>query len=500
MDYYTKFINTESEETLKLFRTKDDKFWKSVSERMALNLFKQTAKRVPAYKKFLTKYRVDPASIKTIEDFKQIPLTDKDSYINKYKLNELCWDGKIESSYFLSASSGSTGIPNFWPRSTEQNFQGATISERIYKEYFGADKKSTLYIVAFAMGMWIAGTYMAMSTEWVSQKGYPITVTTPGLNRDEIIRLVKMGSQYYDQVVLVGYPPFVKDVVDYGITQGVDWKKINIKFLFSGEAFTERWRAHLADKTNLKNPLTDTINIYGSADVGLVAHETPLTNYLRHFTAVNAGALEDIFGSERVPSVNQYDPTIRYFEKIDERLIITAPSGIPLVRYDTKDIGDILYFEDLQNKLKRHKVDIASEFKKKGMSNLLWKTPIVYLFGRGKFSASIYGITIFPEYMKYILDNRELIEQVTGKYVISTEETKSHDQALYLRVELKETTAQSLKLKDLITKVFVGELPKISSEYKHLLSSMGAKVHPKVFMHDYGDPQYFPRGVIKKNA
>lgn len=493
MDYYKRFLNASAEKTLREYRTKNDDYWRKVGETTALGLFKRTAVHVPAYKKFLQKNKINPASVRTIEDFKKVPVTDKENYINKYKLNELCWNGKVANSYFLSASSGSTGIPNYWPRGTEQTFQGASISELIYKEYFECDKKSTLYIVAFAMGMWIAGTYMMMSTEWVAQKGYPITIAAPGLNREEIVRLIKAGGPYYDQVVLVGYPPFVKDIVDFGTEQGVDWEKTRMRFLFSGEAFTERWRAYLARKTGLGDPLVDTINIYGSADVGLVAHETKLTNFVRKLAANDQSAAKVLFGAERVPSVNQFNPHNRYFECIDEELVISAPSGLPLVRYNTKDIGGVMYFEDLGKKLAMCSVKLPKE-------NAIWKIPIVYLFGRGKFSATIYGITVFPEYVKYILDNERLTNLLTGKYVISTEESASCEQKLHLRIELKENIDSSQVVIDQVKEVFIKELPKLSSEYKHLLGSMGGRVHPEIHLHTYGDPEYFPRGVIKKNA
>lgn len=500
MDYFNKFVKASPEKTLREYNTKKDVYWKGAGEQLALQLFKQAASRVPAYKKFLKRRKINPSKIKTIEDFAKVPLTDKENYINKHKLNDLCWDGKISNSYFLSASSGSTGVPNFWPRSDEQTFQGASISELIYKEYFDTDEKTTLYIVAFAMGMWIAGTYMATSTEWVAQKGHPIAIATPGLNREEIIRLVKMGDKYYDQVVLVGYPPFVKDVIDFGVSQKLDWKKINIKFIFSGEAITERWRDYLADRVGSRNILKDFVNIYGSADVGLVAHETALTTFIRRQALGDKKLLNELFRADRAPSVYQYNPHIRYFEKVGGYLVISAPSGLPLVRYDTKDEGDILYFGEAEKTLRDSGIDIAKSLKKYKVDNLLWRLPMVYLFGRGKFSTTIYGITIFPEYVKFTLDSQRLSGILTGKYIISTEETKSHDQTLHLRVELKENQKSSRKLASLVKETFVRELTKVSSEYKHLLKSMGSKVYPKIHLSSYGDPEYFPRGVIKKNA
>lgn len=501
MDYFRKFLSLPAEKTLKEYRSRGDAYWKKTGEKMALELFRQTAQRVPAYKKFLKKNKINPKTIKTIKDFKNIPLTDKDNYINKYKLSELCWDGKIENSYFLSASSGSTGIPNFWPRSPEQTFQGASISELIYREYFECDKKSTLYIVAFAMGMWIAGTYMAMSTEWVSQKGYPITVVTPGTNKEEILRLIKMGTENYKQIILIGYPPFVKDVVDFGIEKGVDWKNIKIKFMFSGEAISERWREHLASKTNFGNILTGSINIYGSADVGLIAHETAVTTYLRRKAFEDKNVLKDLYHSERVPSVNQFDPRLRYFEKVGEHLIVTAPSGLPLVRYDTKDEGGVMYFDVAKSILRERGVDVEDDFRKMKISRLLWRTPMVYLFGRGKFTTTIYVANVYPENVKLVLEHESIEKDVTGKFVIYTVEKKDHTPQMVLRVELAEGRQKgNLVLAEKIRKVFVSEVASVNSEYKYVLDNFKDKVHPKVILHEYGDPEYFPRGVVKKSA
>ncbi len=501
MDYFNKFKNSDPERILETYRSKSDTFWKNSGQKMALSLFKTAAKRVPAYKDFLQKNKINPAKINTIEDFINVPITDKENYINKYKLSDLCMDGKIESSYFLSASSGSTGIPNFWPRSTEQTYHGAQISEIIYKEYFECDTKSTLYIVAFAMGTWIAATYMMMATEWVAQKGYPITVVTPGLNKEEILKLVELGNKNYDQTILVGYPPFVKDIVDSGVRAGVDWNKLNIKFIFSGEAVTEKWREHIQSKTNFKNSLKDTVNIYGSADVGLVAHETVLTTYLRKLSMGNKTILQELFHAERVPSAYQYDPRLRYFEKAGIYLIITCPSGIPLIRYNTKDEGDTLYYEKLVEILGENKIDLHKQLKKQKVDSLLWKSPIVYLFGRGKFTARIYPATIYPENVKLVLEHKSLVNILTGKFVILTEESKDHLQRLHLHVELREGYLSKTKeLSKLIQKIFVSEVSKTNSEYRNVIKMRGRNVHPKIFLHAYGDKVYFPRGIIKKNA
>ncbi|MFN8566593.1 MAG: hypothetical protein U0Z44_03515 [Kouleothrix sp.] len=43
----------------------------------------------------------------------------------------------------------------------------------------------------------------------------------------------------YDQVVLLGYPPFLKDIADAGRARGLDWSRFAIKLVLAGEVFSE---------------------------------------------------------------------------------------------------------------------------------------------------------------------------------------------------------------------------------------------------------------------
>ena len=499
LDFYSQFLKSDPEKSLDRFQNGTDPYWKKQSQNLSFNLFQEMATRVPAYKEFLKKNRIKKEKIKSYTDLKNVPPIDKPTYIDAYSLNQLCWDGKLDTSYMLSASSGSTGQPYYWPRSDEQTLHGAMISELIYRECFRMHESSTLFIISFGMGMWIAGTYTMMITQWLAQKGMPVTVATPGINKKEILRLVLMGKKHYDQIVLVGLPPFVKDVIDTGSKEGINWKTIKIKFLLTGEAFTERWRDHLKEKMGF-NVFTDAINLYGSADVGLMASETPTTVFLRRLAAENSEFCNALFQTERVPSVHQYNPHLRHFESLNGELLISSRCMVPLVRYNTKDVGDVLYHSEASKRLKKLGIDICQGFQQNRPSRFLWTLPIVYLFGRGKFSATIYGITLFPEFIKFVLDNAELEPSLTGKFVIATEENKDLAQTLHLRVELNDGIKKSRDLQATVKRIFIHELPKISSEYTHLLESVKQRAHPIITLHSYGDPSYFPRGVVKKTS
>jgi len=71
------------------------------ADRSVLKLFSEAAVRVPAYKDFLKQAGVNPKSVKTIADFKQLPLVDKKNYLTKYPLAELCWDGTLDHSRII---------------------------------------------------------------------------------------------------------------------------------------------------------------------------------------------------------------------------------------------------------------------------------------------------------------------------------------------------------------------------------------------------------------
>lgn len=490
MNKQYNFSLRQQKNRLKKYKTAGSIYWREAGESVALELFHQMAEHVPAYKDFLKKHSIDHTKIKKISEFQQIPIIDKENYIDRYPLHDLCWKGNVSASYMMSASSGSTGKAYFWPRSKEQTLQGAQISEVMYRDVLQLNSVRTLYIVAFAMGTWIAGTYMMMSTQLVAGEEFPITVVTPGLNKDEIFRLVELGKREYERVVLVGYPPFIKDIIDAGTQQGIDWKTIPLQFLFSGEAITEGWRDHLQALVGFKHILTDAINIYGSADVGFIAHETPLTITLRRELLRDAEKAQLLLNEERIPAIYQYDPTLRYFESVDRELLMSSNSGIPLCRYNTKDVGGLLEFETIEN--------IIS---KKTLTDLsVWKLPLVYIYGRGKFSATLYGITIYPEYIKHLMDTSEYESYCTGKFVIKTIETENHNQQLHLFVELKEHLEQKEAIQQVLTNVFLETIPMISSEYKHLFQVMKEKAHPVITLCLYGDPTYFPRGVIKKTS
>ncbi|HYD91057.1 MAG TPA: hypothetical protein VEA37_06150, partial [Flavobacterium sp.] len=316
----TKLIGKQ---VLKDLKTKPESYWIKRGENSALSLFREMAKRVPAYKKFLKKHKLNPAEIKTAADLKLVPAVDKENYLKAYPLKELCWDGKFDSERWTFAStSGTTGEPFYFPRALEQDLQYALTAEIYLLNNFQIDKKSTLYVNGFAMGPWIGGVFTYEAIRLVAESGkYQLSITTPGTNKAEIIKVVKKLGKQFDQIIIGGYPPFVKDAIDEGVSAGLNWKEYNLGFVFSAEGFSEGFRDHIIEQTGLKDPYYSSLNHYGTVDLGTMAHETPECILIRKLAIKDQAVHAKVFTeTNRLPTLAQYMPEMFYFEEEEGRL------------------------------------------------------------------------------------------------------------------------------------------------------------------------------------
>ena len=395
------------EELKKALETKSAEDWEEQGEELALRVFREASKRVPAYKKFLATHGLDPSSINTMEDFRTVPLCDKDNYIKAYPIEDLAWDGKLENNTLFSVSSGSSGTPFFWPRGTGLELETSAICTLILKDFFDADKKSTLFVNSFSMGVYIAGVIILNAVLRTAERGYPISIITPGVNMPDVLRSIKELGGKYDQVVLAGYPPFVKDILDTGIREGIDWKQFNMKFFFATENFSETFRNYIGEQVGAQKGEQISINIYGSAESGILGHETPETVDIRRIAEENDDTARALWGSNPfTPTFVQYHPAYKYFEEVNGEIILSAFGGIPLVRYNFHDNGRVQRYQDIENILG------------KNMPKNAWKLPFISVFGKSDQTISFYGLQIYPEHVREGLSHENITAFVTGRFVM----------------------------------------------------------------------------------
>jgi len=482
-------------------RSKSEDFWVKRGEKRVLELFKLMSKRVPAYKDFLKKEKIKPELVKTIKDFKNIPLIDKENYLRKYPLESLCWDGKLkEKSFIICASSGSTGEPFYFPHEEEQDLQYSIVAELYLRTNFEIQKKSTLYIVGFMLGAWIGGVFTYSAVRLLTKKGnYKISIITPGTDKMGIINAVKKLGNKFDQVIIGSYAPFLKDVLDDGKRLGVNWKRYNLGFVFSAEGFSEGLRDYVLKTVGAKNIYTATLNHYGTVDLGTMSYETPISILLRRKAIQDKVIYESLFKETvKLPTLTQYIPELFYFEEIDRTVVCSAFSGIPLVRYNLKDYGGVISFQEVSEIFKENGVDIIKESSKVGIDKTLWNLPFVYVFERKDFSVKFYLCDVYPEIVRKALLVSELERFVTGKFVMRIKFNRKQNQYLEINIELKKGVKKSNNLKNKIAQILVDKLLKENPGYKFVYSHIGKRAIPHVILWDYENQKYFKPGGKQK--
>jgi phenylacetate-coenzyme A ligase PaaK-like adenylate-forming protein len=459
-----------------------------------LAVFHRAASGVPAYAAFLREHGIDPASVRGADDWRRLPLMTKAEYFRRHPLADLCRDGDLSACDMVAVSSGSTGEPTFWPRALADELAVASRFEQVFRDSFHADERPTLAVVCFPLGTWVGGMFTAAACRHLATKGYPITVVTPGNNRAEILRVVGALGPRFAQTVLLGYPPFLKDVVDAGIAEGFAWRAQALRLVLAGEVISEEWRDLMAERLGLGDPARDTASLYGTADGGVLGNETPISITVRRFLSRDPEAARAVFGQARLPTLVQIDPFERFFEEHEGTLVFSGESGIPLVRYHIADEGGVLPYAALIARLHGLGFDAEAEARRGGARGIR-PLPFVYVFGRSHFAVSYYGANVFPDTVIIGLEQPAIRELVTGKFVLEVREDDDRDRALWIAVELSAGGAVAAPgpLGDAVAESILATLLRLNSEFAHYVPA--ARQRPQITLWPTGHPEYFPVGV-----
>lgn len=461
-------------------------------ETSVLELFHTVVATVPAYRAFLAENGINPADIQTLEAFKQLPLVSKANYLSRHAIADLCRHGSLQTCDMIAVSSGSTGKPTVWPRFLTDEIHIATRFEQIFHDSFRSDTRRTLAVVCFAMGTWVGGMYTANCCRHLAAKGYLITVVTPGNHKEEILRVVEELGPGFDQVVLLGYPPFLKDVIDTGLARGVKWSQYPIKLVMAGEVFSEEWRMLVGARTGSTHPCYDSASLYGTADAGVLGNETPLSICIRRFLAANPDVGRSLFGESRLPTLVQYDPLSRFFENHEGTLLFSGDNGIPLIRYHISDTGGLISYDEMLRFLADWGFDPIATLRQEGDRGL-WPLPFVYVFGRSHFTVSYFGANIYPENVSVGLEQPTIQDWVTGKFVLQVQEDADQNRFLSVVVELAPGIEASEDKQQAIATSIQTHVRRLNSEFANYVPAEYQR--PQVTLKPMGDSDYFPIGV-----
>jgi phenylacetate-CoA ligase len=457
-----------------------------------VGLFHRVVASVPAYRAFLSDHGVDPGAVGTFADFQRLPLLTKENYHRRYPLPDLCRDGRLDGCDMIAVSSGSTGQPTIWPRSVTDELAVTARFEQVFADSFAAGERTTLAVVCFPLGTWVGGLFTLACVRHLAAKGYPITAVAPGNNKAEILRVIPELAPHCDQTVLLGYPPFVKDVIDTGIAAGLDWTRYAVKLVLAGEVFSEEWRDLVGQRAGMSSPCYDSASLYGTADAGVLGTETPLSVCIRRFLAARPEAAGELFGEARLPTLVQYDPGSRFFEEDDGTLLFSGDNGVPLVRYHIADEGGLIGHQDMLAFCGRHGFDPVAELGGPGARGIR-PLPFAYVFGRSHFTVSYFGANVYPENVTVGLEQPAVSGWVTGKFVLEVTSDADGNPYLSVTVELAPGEAGDAARERVLAESIRDQLQRLNSEFAHYVPA--ACQLPAVTLRPAGDPEYFPVGV-----
>jgi phenylacetate-CoA ligase len=387
-----------------------------LSQKRALKNFYDTSTNVKAYQSVLKSHNIRPRDIANITDFLKLPIIDKQSYISHHNFEELLLK-PLEKNYTIEESSGFSGKSSFWPRFDGQDDLFADYMELGLIKTFSIDKKSTLLINTWALGTWVTGFKFGRGACLIANKPTnKLTVVNAGIKKDSVYKYLDFFEKSYDQIIIAGYPPFIKEIIENSIKNKIIKEPHKINLLMGGEGFPEEWRDYIAsllgidiEKFNQK-----ILSAYGAADVGLeLGYEQPITVLLRRLLIENSEIRKQVIGVQQnyVPHFFQYNPLNMYVEVVNGELIYTAKAGIPTIRYNLHDSGNILSFDKVLDILSL-KYDIKKLKKELKPLHL----PVLYLMGRTDGVIPVSSANVYVEQIKSIVNHTDLQKYITGKF------------------------------------------------------------------------------------
>lgn len=372
-----------------------------------LSTFQRAAQRMPAYKALLKECGIRPADVKTIEDFKKLPILDKHKTFQKVPIHQLHLDGKLGPVSWVLTSSGQSGIFSFGLYDPPGAADYKKKIDEALEAVFSVRTRRSLLLNCLPMGVKLYSEYC--------------TLGETSTRSDMACGLMKAFSRYYEQTIIIAETSFMKHLLELGLRQGIDWKKPLVHLILGEEMVAENARRYLEGilGTTCGNLATGLVGqSMGVAELGLnllfeIPPVAPLA-LLRRALHDNRDLRRRILGPDAttVPALFNYDPDRIYVEFVKGKLVITVledEKPITMVRYTSDDIGQFL---DLP-------ADARGDIEAAGLSyDELKQLPIVIIRGRGHCVAS-------------------------GDKKVTPEEIK---EGIYLRAELARLTTANFRM------------------------------------------------------
>ncbi|MDB5182607.1 MAG: hypothetical protein JWO47_391 [Candidatus Saccharibacteria bacterium] len=393
--------------------------------------FESALGNVPAYMKIIKSSGwKDNKKLPLEERLKLLPETDKKGYINANTTAERCRNGIIPmQGAEIDESSGSSGIPYNWIRGSEELEEMRRTLSRLATFMYGPNIAT---INGFSMGAWATGTNVSMS---LVRNGLLKSTGPDAEKMMSVFEILGKDRTY----VITGYPPFLLELIEFGIKQNFPWHEYKLIGIVGGEAMSETLRSRLLEY------FKTITSAYGASDLDIgVACEFPLSTWIRQQAGKNPELAEKLFGpTRRLPMLFQYDPLDYFVEQNDAgELVVTVnrPSALsPRLRYNVHDIGGKLDFDSVikicesfgLNPFKDAPLPYAGQHP---------RLPFLFIGGRSDSTMSYLGANIYPEDVEQAVfgDAPESEKGIIKNFAMELVENKEGQPQPFVHIELNE--------------------------------------------------------------
>jgi len=381
----------------------------AAGERRALRVFHRAARSVPAYRRLLEAKGVDPRSVRTIQDFKaRVPIVDKRSLFASNELREMCVGGRLDDFSLIYSSSGHSGTFSFGGETRRQMRAAERRVEFLLEAIFRALSRKTLVINCLSSGV------------KVPTGRIPRAETS--VRSDVVLALVEKLRREFDQFILIGESLFLKEVAEEGVARGIPWHEMTTHVVTGGEFIAENYRSYLAALLGVELDEPESGLILVSMGLSEVAtsflREEPMTALIRRAASLDPALRQELFGTTcgACPCLMAYLPTNVYLETAPgddgrPRLVVTPLDPlrrIPLVRYDTGDVAELMSYD--------HAVSVLGRL---GYGHLAprWRLPLAAVWGRAEWVELPDGQKVWPNDIKEALfADPSVARLVTGNF------------------------------------------------------------------------------------
>ena len=376
--------------------------------------------RCPAYREFLQREGDNGGRWR----LSALPIMTKENYVKRYSIEARCYDGRLPAAgVVIDESSGSSGVPNNWVRSSEERADVKRILQLNYQLIYR--DSGCILLNCFALGPWATGMNVSMSLVDV---GILKSIGPDQKKLENTLQLFGSGYRY----LVFGYPPFIKSFVD---STRLDLKQYRMDLIVGGEGISEPLRTYLLQF------FQTVISSYGASDLEInIAVETELTINLRRLCLEDRALAQKLFGREAVPMIFQYNALDYIIETTDTgELVFTIgrqTSAAPKLRYNLHDVGGTMSHQQLVAQLAANGVDSATLAERQS------RFPLLYVYGRSDLTVPFYGAKVYPTDIEEIINAHPALVKLVNSFQLASYEDAQINRRLKIRLEtVKDVSA-----------------------------------------------------------